>query len=146
MQKIAIQSNRDLMFPPIHKGIVTMEIDLIQNKPTENKYELRIIDTCTKEVEEEVNEVEPITQETITKKIMVIKRLGTPVTRIKVYTYEELEQLSKLLRLNLEDFESYTDYINELFRKGLLIITQKECQEGQGMYFSEAQDWEIVKD
>ncbi|MDY3433471.1 hypothetical protein PG615_07310, partial [Riemerella anatipestifer] len=122
-----------------------MEIDLIQNKPTENKYELRIIDTCTKEVEEEVNEVEPITQETITKKIMVIKRLGTPVTRIKVYTYEELEQLSKLLRLNLEDFESYTDYINELFRKGLLIITQKECQEGKGMYFSESQDWEIVR-
>ncbi|MCQ4155128.1 hypothetical protein PG294_07195 [Riemerella anatipestifer] len=133
------------LFPPIHKGIVTMEIDLIQNKPTENKYELRIIDTCTKEVEEEVNEVEPITQETITKKIMVIKRLGTPVTRIKVYTYEELEQLSKLLRLNLEDFESYTDYINELFRKGLLIITQKECQEGKGMYFSESQDWEIVR-
>ncbi|MCW0524143.1 hypothetical protein OKE68_07440, partial [Riemerella anatipestifer] len=85
------------------------------------------------------------TQETITKKIMVIKRLGTPVTRIKVYTYEELEQLSKLLRLNLEDFESYTDYINELFRKGLLIITQKECQEGKGMYFSESQDWEIVR-
>ncbi|MDY3317703.1 hypothetical protein PG630_10320 [Riemerella anatipestifer] len=145
MQKIAIKSNRDLMFPPIHKGIVAMEIDLIQNKPTENKYELRIIDTCTKEVEEEVNEIDPTTQEIITKEVMVTKTLGTPVTRIKIYTYEELEQLSKLLRLNLEDFESYTDYINELFRKGLLIITQKECQEGKGMYFSESQDWEIVR-
>ena len=41
------------------------------------------------------------------------------------------------------------DSINELFRQGLLITTQQECQkgisgEGKGMYFSEIQDWIIV--
>ena len=57
--------------------------------------------------------------------------------------------LGKILQLKDSDFPSLTDYINELFRQGLLITTQQECQkgisgEGKGMYFSEAQDWIIV--
>ena len=47
---IAIKSNKKLQFPPASVGYVTMEIDLIQNKPKEELYELRIIDTCTDSV------------------------------------------------------------------------------------------------
>lgn len=43
---IAIQSNKKLQFPPANVGYVKMEIDLIQNKPIEEVYEIRIIDTC----------------------------------------------------------------------------------------------------
>lgn len=146
MSKIAIKSNKDLMFPPSYRGIVTTEIDLIQNKPAHEVYELRIIDTCTKQVEEEIEKFNPETQQTETKTVSVTKVLGAPVTRLKQYSYEQLEQLSVALNLKQSDFEHYTDYINELFTQGLLIITQQECAAGQGMYFSEAQDWEIVRD
>lgn len=146
MSKIAIKSNKDLMFPPSYRGIVTTEIDLIQNKPAHEVYELRIIDTCTKQVEEEIENFNPETQQTETKTVTITKVLGTPVTRLKSYKYAELGQLSAVLNLNTEDFETQTDYINELFRQGLLITTQQECEAGSGMYFSEASDWEIVRD
>ena len=43
-----------------------------------------------------------------------------------------------------------TNNKNKLFQKGLLIIIQSECQqgisgEGKGMYFSEINDWQILK-
>ncbi|WP_018676104.1 hypothetical protein [Riemerella columbina] len=147
MSKIAIKSNKDLMFPPMHRGVVTMEIDLIQNKPKEELYELRIIDTCTINVEETKEVKNPISGEVESTEIVNVKKvLGTPVTRLKSYTYEDLGQLSAVLNLNHEDFETQTDYINELFRQGLLITTQQECEAGKGMYFSETKDWEIVRD
>lgn len=144
---IAIQSNKKLMFPPASAGYVTMEIDLIQNKPKEELYELRIIDTCTDSVIEKIA-VPNIQGEIEEQSAEVLKVLGTNI-RSKNYTYEELSQLGKILQLNVLDFSSLTDYINELFRQGLLITTQQECQkgisgEGKGMYFSEAQDWIIV--
>lgn len=143
---IAIKSNKNLMFPPNHRGIVIMEIDLIQNKPSEEVYELRIIDKCIQEVEETYEETDPITGQTEEKTRTVIKQLGTEQIRPRKYHYNFLNQLSQELHLNIEDFSSYTEYINELFRQGLLIITKQECLNGKGMYFSEAQDWEIVRD
>lgn len=52
------------------------------------------------------------------------------------------------IQLNV-DFSDNTltlENINELFREGLLLTTQLECQQGistpgRGMYFSETQDW-----
>ena len=144
---IAIKSIKKLQFPPASIGYVTMEIDLVQNKPKEEVYELRIVDTCT-DVVVEKTPVLNIQGEIAEEEKEVVKVLGTNV-RSKVYTYQELSQLEQILKLNVSDFPSSTDYINELFRQGLLITTQQECQkgisrEGKGMYFSEVQDWIIV--
>ena len=144
---IAIQSNKKLQFTPASIGYVTMEIDLIQNKPNDEVYELRIIDTCTDVVIEKTF-VPNIQGEIEEQEKEVVKILGTNI-RSKSYTYQELSQLGQILNLNISNFPSLTDYINELFRQGLLITTQQECQkgisgEGRGMYFSEIQDWIIV--
>ena len=144
---IAIKSTKKLQFPPASIGYVTMEIDLIQNKPNDEVYELRIIDTCTDVVIEKTF-VPNIQGEIEEQEKEVVKILGTNI-RSKSYTYQELSQLGQILNLNISNFPSLTDYINELFRQGLLITTQQECQkgisgEGRGMYFSEAQDWIIV--
>ena len=144
---IAIKSTKKLQFPPASIGYVTMEIDLVQNKPKEEVYELRIVDTCT-DVVVEKTPILNIQGEIAEEEKEVVKVLGTNV-RSKIYTYQELSQLGQILKLNVSDFPSLTDYINELFKQGLLITTQQECQkgisgEGKGMYFSEAQDWIIV--
>ena len=144
---IAIQSNKKLQFPPASIGYVTIEIDLIQNKPKEEVYELRIVDTCTDVVIEKTpvlnmqGEIEEEEKE-------VVKVLGTNF-RYKSYTYQELTQLGQILNIDASNFPSLIDYINELFKQGLLVTTQQECQEGisgegKGMYFSEAQDWVII--
>ena len=124
-----------------------MEIDLVQNKPKEEVYELRIVDTCT-DVVVEKTPILNIQGEIEEEEKEVVKVLGTNV-RSKIYTYQELSQLGQILKLNVSNFPSLTDYINELFKQGLLITTQQECQkgisgEGKGMYFSEVQDWIIV--
>ena len=144
---IAIQSNKKLQFPPASVGYVTMEIDLIQNKPKEEVCELRILDTCT-DVVIEKNPVLNTQGEIVEEEKEVVKVLGTNF-RYKSYTYQELAQLGQTLNLDASNFPSSIDYINELFKQGLLVITQQECQEGisgegKGMYFSEAQDWVIV--
>ena len=144
---IAIKSTKKLQFPPASIGYVTMEIDLIQNKPNDEVYELRIIDTCTDVVIEKTF-VPNIQGEIEEQEKEVVKILGTNI-RSKSYTYQELSQLGQILNLNISNFPSLTDYINELFRQELLITTQQECQkgisgEGRGMYFSEIQDWIIV--
>ena len=42
--------------------------------------------------------------------------------------------------------------IEEVFKQGLLLYTQQECingisrEPGKGMYFTEAQNWEIVQE
>ena len=124
-----------------------MEIDLVQNKPKEEVYELRIVDTCFDNVQEEID---VLNQEgELVKEVRdIVKVFGTNV-RFKTYTYQELRQLGQTLNLDTSNFPSSIDYINELFKQGLLFITQQECQEGisgegKGMYFSEAQDWVII--
>lgn len=158
---IAIQSNKKLQFPPASIGYVRMEIDLIQNKPIEEVYELRIIDTCfdivlekqlKKDYIPKITKEEPIALIEPTKEdyeeVEVIKVLNTH-TRFKKYTYNELKQLSIKLNVDFSDKSLALQNINQLFQKGLLIIAQTECQqgisgEGKGMYFSEINDWESI--
>ena len=147
---IAIQSNKKLQFPPASVGFVRMEIDLIQNKPKEEVYELRIIDTCFDYGFEKILKqtyvpqinVEPTEDdyEDVEVEIVLCKN-----TRFKIYSYEYLRQLSQIIPSSKANNE--IDRINDLFRKVLLLITQMECSqnisgEGKGMYFSEATDWE----
>ena len=144
---IAIQSNKKLMFPPASVGFIKMEIDLIQNKPSEGLYEIRIVDSCIDTITETVSSLKP--DGTPEENQVETTKVLASITRFKTYTYDQLDQLGNLLQINITDFSSLTDYINELFRRGLLLTTQQECQkgisgEGKGMYFSEAQDWVIV--
>lgn len=136
---IAIQSNVKLQFPPASVGFVRIEIDLIQNKPKEEFYELRILDTCFDFVEEDVNGV--LTE--------VKKILGT-AQRFKKYAYADLTALSTALNVDFSDNTKRVESINQIFKNGILAVTQQECLAGisgvsnKGMYFSEAQNWEIV--
>ena len=141
---VAIKSNKKLQFPPASVGFIKMEIDLIQNKPSEELYEVRIVDTCFDNVKEKVetlNEKGEIVEEIKD----TVKVFGTNV-RIKVYPYAQLKQLATQLNVDFSDNTLTLENINELFREGLLLTTQLECQQGistpgRGMYFSEAQDW-----
>lgn len=143
---IAIQSNKKLQFPPASVGYVKMEIDLIQNKASEQVYEIRIIDTCFDKVIETKEVIE--NGQLVQKQEEVTSILGTN-TRLKKYQYTELKELGKLLNIDFSDNSKTIENINQLFRQGLLLITQSECQQGisgagKGMYFSQAQDWEMV--
>lgn len=145
---IAIQSNKELYFPD-GKGFVKMEMDLITNKPYSESYEMRIVDSCYKEVEEEYTEIPDGETEPVVKTRMVTKQIGKSITRFKTMSYAELDALCDML-----DVDSMAipmrEKINESFRQGLLLVTQQEClnsisgEYGKGSYYSEAKDWEIV--
>ena len=141
---IAIKSNKKLQFPPTSFGYVVMEIDLIQNKPKEGIYELRIVDRCVEDILEKVHIVNE--QGESEEKDVLIEKTIASTTRFKTYTYDGVKQLSDVLNLNPNDYESLTDYINDLFSEGLLLITKQECLnnlsgDGTGMYFSKPDDW-----
>lgn len=144
--KIAIRTKTKKQFPPKFLGFIEMEIDLIQNNVAEQSYSLRIKDSCidiTNRTETNEQGKEVTTQEEIV--------LTSMYRDLKSYSYDEVNTLSKMLQLDRSKFKSETEYINELFRKGLLITTQKECVDGLGgapglgMFFTEASDWEIVR-
>lgn len=147
---IAVKSNKVLQFPPTYRGIVTMEIDMIINRPEAEAYEMRIIDTCTKIVQKEVpviGENGQLREETEMKDVIEVQ--GKPTTRFKLITYDEIDVLTEALGVDMT-VGTLRENINELFRRVLLFITQKECgdgingESGFGMYFTEAKDWEIV--
>ena len=141
---IAIESKKDLLFPPSYRGKVTMKIDIIINRPDLGIYEMRITDTCTKIVQKKVpvldQNANPTSQ---TEMKNVVEVLGKPMTRFRTMTYAELDALANGLDITIAA-GSIRENINDLFRKGLLVVTQQECQKGEGMYFSEATDWKIA--
>jgi len=140
---IAIESKKDLLFPPSYRGKVTMKIDIIINRPDLGIYEMRITDTCTKMVQKQVpvlNASGLPTGQQETKN--VLEPVGKPVIRFKTMTYAELDALANGLDITIAA-GNMTENFNNLFRKGLLVVTQQECQKGEGMYFSEAADWKI---
>lgn len=159
---IAIQSNKQLQFPPANVGYVRMEIDLIQNKPNEGVYELRIIDTCFEKIITQKLKPSYVPQYTTDEPPILIEPLPTDYedietekvlekhTRFKKYGYEDLKQLAQSLNIDFSDTLLTVENINSLFREGLLLVTQGECQAGisgvgKGMYFSEVTDWELVE-
>lgn len=143
---IAIESTRKLPFDPVVRieGFVKVEIDLYQR--TEKGWYLRIVDTCTYEVEEMREQSNPEnSEETIKVPVMVEKQKS--VIREKEYPAEFLNTLA--IAVNAKELiknESFALDLDKLFKAGLLALTQKECMEGKGVYFSETQDWEIVRD
>lgn len=147
---IAIRSNKELFFGEAKAGFIRMEIEEIINRPATQTYTLRIVDTCFKEIEEEIevwNETEGVMK---TERIKDERTQGQK-TRYVSYSYDQFKILAKVLKLDKSKFPSEVEYINELFKLGLLIVTQKECKESlagyenKGMYLSEMADWELEK-
>lgn len=158
-KKIAIISTNKLQFPPTSKGVVMMDVSLIQILPEEGKYELTIVDKCLEvediTIQKPIYKEDPETKEQViveyeTETIQQVKELARQTRPGRIFTYEQLDQLSKLLQINKNDFESETEYITEMFKQGLLAVTQKECVEGivgkgLGMYFSKVNQWKIYR-
>ncbi|MCX8526149.1 hypothetical protein OF897_19730 [Chryseobacterium formosus] len=146
---IAIQTNKDVIFNST-RGIIKMEIDLCQNKPNQKIYEMRIIDSISKVLDQEVTTKDEEGND-VKETIQVRKTFDTKPPRFKTMTYKELDALAEILNIDITQ-GNFRESINELFRRGLLAITQKECidgisgEVGRGLYFTEAQDWEIVKE
>lgn len=147
---IAIRSNKELFFGEAKAGFIRMEIEEIINRPSTQTYTLRIVDTCFKEIEEEIevwSEAEGVMK---TEKIKD-ERIQGHKTRYVSYSYDQVKGLANALKLDKSKFPSEVEYINELFKLGLLIVTKKECveslagYENKGMYLSEATDWELEK-
>lgn len=105
MKKIAIESNVKLQFPPASVGFVEIEMDLIQNKPNEGSYEIRLIDTCFDFVN--------------SKKVELGKN-----TRFKKYSYAEINALAQAVNVDFTDATKRVEQVNEIFEKGLLAVTQ----------------------
>jgi hypothetical protein len=147
---IAIRSNKELFFGEAKSGFIRMEIEEIINRPASQTYTLRIVDTCFKEIEEEI-EVWSETEKVMKTEKIKDERLQGQKTRYVSYSYNQVKILAEVLKLNKSKFPSEVEYINELFKLGLLIVTQKECKdslagyENKGMYLSEATDWELEK-
>ncbi|WP_133147612.1 hypothetical protein [Elizabethkingia ursingii] len=120
---IAIKTKSKRQFPPASVGFIQIEIDLIQYIPRQNVYVLRIKDSCYIDGENGQNQI------------------SQPLTRFFTLTYDEIKQLAN--DLNIPDNAILSD--PELFRQGLLMVTQQECQENKGRYFTQASDWEIVR-
>lgn len=147
---IAIRSNKELFFGEAKSGLIRMEIEEIINRPASQTYTLRIVDTCFKEIEEEI-EVWSETEKVMKTEKIKDERIQGQKTRYVSYSYNQVKILAEVLKLNKSKFPSEVEYINELFKLGLLIVTQKECKESlagyenKGMYLSEATDWELEK-
>ena len=141
---IAIKTKKQIQFPPSYKGFIKMEMDLIQNIPGEEQYNLRIIDTCYVPQEQDV----PVFKdnEWTTEKKLVNVQVGQAFTRFKTLSYDDLDGLAQVLNVDMSDKTKLRENINEVFRQGLLFITQQECQSGEGQYFTKAADWEIIRE
>ena len=156
MSRIALKSKRPLFFPPAYKDVeVEMDIELIQNNPLTESYTLKIVDRAYREFEETLvlNKIKEGTEDSESPKyeqveevVKTRKQVGKEVVRglDKSYSYEMLNQLAQHLNIPFDDESVTTKNINDLFRQGFLVITNQECQAGEGMYGSEVGDWEII--
>lgn len=135
MRIIAIKSNRELDFDLVTriKGIVTVRIKNYEKKVDEGLWRVTLEDTCVEEIvtgqDEEGNDIiETKTQSNI---------------RFSEYDDATMNQLSLAIQLPAPDPSELAEYVENVFRQGLLLKTQMECADGKGIYLSEAQDWEI---
>ena len=143
---IAIKSKRKLPFDLVLRieGFVKVEIDLYQR--TKKGWYLRIIDTCTYEIEEMQVQPNPENPEEMIQVPVKVEQYKS-ITREKEYPAEFLNGLA--LAVNAKKIlknETFAEDLDKLFKVGLLALTQKECVEGKGIYFSNAEDWELCEE
>lgn len=148
---IAIKSNKPLTFDPVSRemGIITVSIDSYMRNSKDDTFTLYITDLVeytapTKIRVKEVVGLDNNNQEIyefVEKTIFADRRKH--IQRTKVYSTQELVSLGQTLGIYDIEVLTIIDKLDELFRKGLLAITQMECVEGKGIYMSEAGDWFI---
>lgn len=133
--EVEIRTNKEVFFKN-GLGVVTIKLDMPIIRFEGEEYELRLIDSCTKT--------------TVVDGKEVIKKVGVDEIRTKRYSYDYIQAVASSLSINISKDTLVRD-IEELFREGLLKLTQQECINGvsgvenKGIYYSEAQDWEIVR-
>lgn len=149
---IKIRSKRELQFPISYKGIITVEIDLTQILLQEKSCVLRLICTCTKKstfkdsrsVFDGVDENKKPIYKTVVEDIEVDDIQGSPITKFHKMSFDDVDLLSKNIGIKTSGLVM-TDLLNVL-KSGLLAITQIDCNNGDGDFGSNADDWFIVED
>lgn len=145
---IKIKSTRELVFDPISrkKGFIEVEIILYSRNPRQKTYNLTIEDrliipTTMMEpfhIPAKYNEDGTIKEEERWEEREIEYFEYESRQRYKTYKDSELDQL--IQAMGIEEPITVSN-IDEIFSQGLLFITQQECEEGKGIYFSEAKDW-----
>ena len=144
-----IKSTRELVFDPVSrkKGFIEVEIILYSRNPRQKTYNLTIEDrlaipTTMMEpfhIPAKYNEDGSIKEPEQWEEQEVEYMERESRTRSRVYKDTELNQLIAGLQVE----EPITiENIDDVFRDGLLFITQMECDQNKGTYFSKSEDWE----
>ena len=112
-----------------HQGIIQLEIDGWEFKPTTNTYLAKVNDYVIEEIEIVDEENNTTTQEV--KKLINSKNLN--------YQSADIDWLFYLLQNPIELTESYTSEVDLLISMALLYVTQQTP-----IYGSNSNDWQIV--
>lgn len=104
-----------------HSGIIQLEIDGWEFRPTTNSYIARVNDYVIT-LDDQNNEV---------KKLITSKNMS--------YLSAEIDGLFYVLQNPIELTESYTSEMDNLISMALLYVTQQEP-----IYGSNANDWQII--
>lgn len=146
---IKIQSTRELTFDPVSRveGIIEVEIINYTRNVIQGTYNLTLQDSVlipTKMMEPfhipaKYNEDGTIKEAERWEEREVEYMERESRQRNKVFKDSELNQMIAGLQVE----EPITiENIDDVFRDGLLFITQMECDQGKGIYFSKSEDWE----
>lgn len=146
MGKIAIVTQDKFIFKGSVKGYIETKMSLPQLLPEEKVWEIVFQDTCFDIVTEKVYDSESDSD----KEVEVVKELGFEIRPNKRFSFEQVDAIAKQTGVDKNSFDSDMEYIIEVLKKGLLYITQKECEEGifekgVGMYGTPASTWKIVE-
>lgn len=146
---IKIISNTELTFDPVTrvKGIIEVEIINYTRNIVQGTYNLTLQDSVlipTKMMEPyhipaKYNEDGSIKEPERWEEREIVYMERESRIRNRVYKDAELNQL--IAGLQVEEPISIEN-IDDVFRDGLLFITQMECDQGKGIYFSKSEDWE----
>ena len=139
---IAIKTKTHLPFQPSFEGFIKMNVVNIINYPGSEMYQMNIEDYCyiddeRKGWDSEGNEI-MIPYEKILYKY--------PVRPVPLSS-EKIDMLTSAINVDLSDKTKLRENLDEVFRQGLLLLTQMECNDPveKGRYFTKAEDWEIVR-
>lgn len=129
------------------KGFIETKVYLIQIVPEEKSWYLSLQDTCFDMVLKRIFNSDTNQEEEVIMRedYAYIQRPG------KKFSNEEIDNIAKLVNINRQSFSSEVEYIYSVFQKGLLLITQQECNKGiletgKGLYGTTAETWMEYKD
>ena len=135
---IAIKSNKELNFNPVTRfsGFITVRVSLYQRDVINSKYILKLEHICEKEINTgEVDEDGKTIMKTLQERNFLLRD----------FEDSDINTLASISNIDLNDKSKLTENLDEIFRIGLLAKTQQDCDNGEGLYFSNKEDWAILK-